>query len=100
MDISLNGTEGGLRLTKSLREEDSWTDVPIFATMARALPEEDRKALAAGCNGYLVKPFRPKGVLAKVENLPFRPRPIPSEPWTEWRRLWRRLIRHALRVPT
>jgi PAS domain S-box-containing protein len=100
MDISLNGTEGGLRLTKSLREDGSWIDVPIIATMVRALPEDENRALAAGCNGYLVKPFRPKEVFARTEDLPFRPRPIPSELWTEWRRLWRRLIRHTLRVTT
>ncbi len=97
MDISLNGTEDGLRLTKSLREEGAWADVPIIATMARALPEDEKKALAAGCNGYLVKPFRPQEVLARIEDLPFRPRPIPSGPWSEWRRSWRRLVRHALR---
>jgi two-component system cell cycle response regulator DivK len=100
MDISLDGTEGGLRLTKSLRAEGSWTDVPIIATMERALPEDENKALAAGCNGYLVKPFRPKEGSAKIEDLPFRPRPTPSGPWREWRRFSRRLIRHALRVTT
>jgi len=100
VDISLNGTEGGLRLTKSLREDGSWTDVPIIATMVRALPEDENKALAAGCNGYLVKPFGPKDVLTRLEDLPFRPCPIPSGRWQEWRRFSRRLIRHALRVTT
>jgi PAS domain S-box-containing protein len=98
MDISLNGTEGGLRLTKSLREDGSWSDVPIIATMARALPEDENKALAAGCNGYLVKPFGPKEVSTRIDDLPFRPSPIPSGSWTEWRRFSRRLFRHALRV--
>jgi two-component system cell cycle response regulator DivK len=100
MDTSLDGTEGGLRLTKSLREDGSWTDVPIIATIVRALPEDENKALAAGCNGYLVKPFRPKKVFAKIEELPFRPCPMPPGRWNEWRRLSRRLIRHALRVTT
>jgi PAS domain S-box-containing protein len=98
MDVSLNGTDDGLRLTKSLREEGAWTDVPIIATMARALPEDEKKALAAGCNGYLVKPFRHQEVLEGIEDLPFRPRQIPSGPWKEWRRSCRRLIRHALRT--
>jgi CheY-like chemotaxis protein len=100
MDISLNGTEGGLRLTKSLREDGSWTDVPIIATMARALPEDENKALAAGCNGYLVKPLRSKEAFTRIEDLPFRPCPIPSGPWREWRRFSRRFIRHTLRVTT
>jgi PAS domain S-box-containing protein len=100
MDISLNGTEGGLRLTKSLRQDGSWTDVPIIATMVRALPEDENKALAAGCNGYLVKPFGTKEALTRIEDLPFRPCPIPSRPWVEWRRFSRRLIRQALRMTT
>jgi len=100
MDTSLDGTEGGLRLTKSLREDGFWTDVPIIATIARALPEDENKALAAGCNGYLVKPFRPKEAFTRIEDLPFRPCPIPSGRWQEWRRFSRRLIRHALRVTT
>jgi len=98
IDVSLNGNEGGLRLTKSLRENASWINVPIIATMARALPENENKALAAGCNGYLVKPLGPKEVSTRIDDMPFRPCPIPSGSWTEWRRFSRRLFRHALRV--
>jgi PAS domain S-box-containing protein len=97
MDIALNGAEDGLRLTRSLREQDAWADVPIIATTARAQPEDETKVLAAGCNGYLVKPFVRQEVLARIEDLPFRPRSIRSGLWKEWRRLWRRLIRQALR---
>ena len=97
MDIALNGAEDGLRLTRSLREQDVWADVPIIATTARAQPEDETKVLAAGCNGYLVKPFVRQEVLARIEDLPFRPRSIRSGLWKEWQRLWRRLIRQALR---
>jgi two-component system, cell cycle response regulator DivK len=100
IDISRNGNQDGLRLTKSLREDGSWINVPIIATMARALPEDENRVLAAGCNGYLVKPFRPKEAFAGIEDLPFRSCPIPSGRWKEWRRFSRRLIRHALRVAT
>jgi len=100
VDISLNGADSGLRLTKALREEGAWTDVPIIATMACALAENEKKALAAGCNGYLVKPSRRKDAFARVEDGPFRPCPIPSGRWGGWRRFSRRLIRHALRVTT
>jgi PAS domain S-box-containing protein len=95
MDTSLNGTDGGLQLTKSLREDGSWTHVPIIATMAHAVAEDESKALAAGCNGYLVKPF---GSKEEIDDLPFRPCPLPSRPWMQWRMFSRRLIRRALRV--
>src|SRR5437762_14001053 len=95
MDSSLNGADGGLRFTKSLREGGIWANVPIIATMAQALPEDEEKALAAGCNGYLVKPFGHREVWEAIEDLPFRPRPTPSGSWKEWRRFCRRLIRQA-----
>jgi len=57
--------------------------VPIIATMARALPEDENKALAAGCNGYLVKPLHAKEVFARIDDLPFRPCPVPSAPWRD-----------------
>ena len=97
MDSSLNGADGGLRFTKSLREGGIWANVPIIATMAQALPEDEEKALAAGCNGYLVKPFGHREVWEAIEDLPFRPRPTPSGSWKEWRRFCRRLIRQAWR---
>src|SRR5262249_56903206 len=93
IDISLNGADAGLRLTKSLREEVSWTHVPIIATTACALPENEKKALAAGCNGYLVKPSHRKEAFVKSEDGPFRPCPIPSGRWSKWQTLSRRLIR-------
>src|SRR5262249_53381723 len=77
MAMPLNGADGGRRLTKTLRDDGFWTEVPIIAAMARALAEEESKALAAGCNGYLVKPFGPP----RIEDLPFRPGPNPSGPW-------------------
>jgi CheY-like chemotaxis protein len=36
MDISLNGAENGLRLTKSLREQDARTDVPMACRHLRS----------------------------------------------------------------
>jgi CheY-like chemotaxis protein len=57
MDISLRGSEDGLTLTRYLRSQDRWKDVPIIATTAHAFPEDRTSALAAGCDAYLAKPF-------------------------------------------
>ncbi len=67
MDLSLRGSEDGLSLTRSLREQEDWKDVPIIATTAHALPEDRRRALAAGCSDYLAKPFGRDELLSSMD---------------------------------
>ena len=53
VDISLNGSEGGLELMRQIREE-----LPESIILAVSLHDEDlyaERALQAGANGYLVK---------------------------------------------
>ena len=45
--------------------------IPIIAVTSYALSGDDAKALAAGCDAYVTKPFSPRALLAKVrEYLP------------------------------
>jgi PAS domain S-box-containing protein len=102
MDAALGGIDDGLRFAKSLRDEATWRDVPIMATIPRALPEYEKTALAAGCNGYLVKlsrlePASPDSPATDLDERPFRPRPVGWLPRTDWRGVCRRVIRQALR---
>ena len=102
MDAALGGIDDGLRFAKRLREEPTWRDVPIMATIPHALPEYEKTALAAGCNGYLVKlsrldPASPQSPATDLEERPFRPRPAGSLPRIDWRSVCRRVIRQALR---
>jgi signal transduction histidine kinase/CheY-like chemotaxis protein len=65
MDIKmpvLNGYEA----TKSIREFNS--EVSIVAQTAFALGDEKSKALKAGCNDYLSKPFKKNDLIALVES--------------------------------
>ena len=66
MDLSLKGDESGLMLTRWLRADSPWKDVPVIATTAYALPEHQRAALEAGCTAHLAKPFSREDVLAAV----------------------------------
>jgi CheY-like chemotaxis protein len=66
MDLSLKGDESGLMLTRWLRADSPWKDVPVIATTAYALPEHQRAALAAGCTVHLPKPFSRVELLAAV----------------------------------
>ncbi|MGH7823329.1 MAG: ATP-binding response regulator, partial [Candidatus Binatia bacterium] len=69
MDVSLQGDEDGLSLTRWLREQAEWSAVPVIATTAHASAEDRARALAAGCNDCLVKPFRHQELLAVIDRL-------------------------------
>jgi len=40
--------------------------IPIIAVTSYALPSEEKKARAAGCEDYVTKPFSPRQLLAKI----------------------------------
>jgi PAS domain S-box-containing protein len=69
MDLSLKGEEDGLMLTRSLRQHPKWKDVAIIATTAHAFLEDQHRALAAGCDAFLAKPFSRDDLLALMERL-------------------------------
>ena len=56
MDIMLPELDG-FAATRRLRENPSTRDVPILAATAKAMPGDKEKCLAAGCDGYIAKPF-------------------------------------------
>ena len=57
MDIQLPGMDGVAAL-RCLRADAETRDVPVIALTASALPEERNQILAAGFDGYEVKPIR------------------------------------------
>ncbi|HZO82485.1 MAG TPA: response regulator [Candidatus Binataceae bacterium] len=69
MDLRLEGEEDGVALTRELRAEERWKDVPIVAMTAYANTEDVQNALAAGCNEYVPKPFYRKQLLALIQRL-------------------------------
>lgn len=56
MDIRLPGMDG-LEVTRALKEDPRTKDIPVWATTAYARTEDKEKALAAGCDDYITKPF-------------------------------------------
>jgi len=68
MDISLRGSrEDGLSLTRSLRQQREWANTPIIAVTAHETYRQ--KALAAGCDGFLVKPVSRKQLCRELEEV-------------------------------
>ncbi len=70
MDIDLPGLNG-YEVTRRIRAIPDLRQIPIIAVTSYALSGDDQKAFAAGCNGYVTKPFSPRLLLAKIrEYLP------------------------------
>jgi CheY-like chemotaxis protein len=66
MDIQLPGMDG-LSATKILKADPVLQKIPIVALTSHAMEGDDKKALAAGCNGYIAKPIDTKNFLATIQ---------------------------------
>jgi CheY-like chemotaxis protein len=69
MDLSLASGEDGLTLTRRIRADRRWMNLPIVVTSAYAFEEDRERALAAGCSAYLAKPIDAVELLATIRRL-------------------------------
>jgi two-component system, cell cycle response regulator DivK len=65
MDIQLPVIDG-YEATRRIRGVLDLKSIPIIAVTSYALSGDEAKARAAGCDGYVTKPFSPRDLLAKV----------------------------------
>ncbi len=66
MDIQMPGLDG-YEATRRIKSNPELFSIPIIAVTSYALSGDDKKAEAAGCDGYLSKPVSPRQLLATVE---------------------------------
>ena len=66
MDIQLPIVDG-YETTRRIRADPESKAIPIIAVTSYALVGDEDKALAAGCNDYVTKPYSPRALLAKVQ---------------------------------
>jgi DNA-binding response OmpR family regulator len=69
LDIKLPGLNG-LQLLERLRSMDRWHGVPVMMLSAEGDEHSVARALNAGANDYLIKPFDPTELLARLIRLP------------------------------
>ena len=70
MDIQLPGIDG-YEATRRIKADDALRRIPLIVVTSYALSGDDAKALAAGADAYVAKPFSPRAMLAKIrEYLP------------------------------
>jgi CheY-like chemotaxis protein/HPt (histidine-containing phosphotransfer) domain-containing protein len=70
MDIQMPHMDG-LETTRAIRarEQDTMTHVPIVAMTAHAMQGDRERCLAAGMDGYVAKPLRPKELFEVIARL-------------------------------
>lgn len=65
LDWMLPDTDG-IRILKALKKEARTKDIPVIMLTARAEEEDRIKGLETGADDYIVKPFSPKEMIARV----------------------------------
>jgi len=80
LDLMMPG-ESGLALAQDLRRSN---DVPILMLTAMAEPEDRITGLEKGADDYLVKPFEPRELVLRLNNI-LKRAPVPAEPAAEVR---------------
>ncbi|MDZ7726942.1 MAG: response regulator [Dehalococcoidia bacterium] len=68
MDIGLPGMDG-VEATRQLKQSAESGHVPVVAVTAYAMPADEARARAAGCDAYLTKPLRLSELLSVVGGL-------------------------------
>ena len=66
LDWMLPGTSGPI-FAKRLRNDKRTHNIPVIMLTAKSLEENKIEGLNAGCDDYVVKPFSPKELIARVQ---------------------------------
>ena len=65
LDLQLPG-EDGVTLARQLKADPATREIPVLAMTAYARLEDQERAMAAGCDGYLRKPIDTQALLQTV----------------------------------
>lgn len=65
MDIELPGIDG-IEFTRQLKADPNTAGIPVIALSAHSMPVEEQAARAAGCAGFIPKPWTPESLSGQV----------------------------------
>jgi two-component system alkaline phosphatase synthesis response regulator PhoP len=68
LDVMLPHTDG-FELLRKLRATKGWETLPVILLTARSLEKDIVRGLEAGANDYMVKPFKPDELRARIRRL-------------------------------
>lgn len=66
MDLSMPNMDGW-EMLKAIREKPDTAQLPVIALTAHAMTGDKDKALEAGFNGYITKPFRIGTLMSEIK---------------------------------
>ena len=66
MDLTMPEMDGWVAAEK-LKDDEITNSIPLYALSAHTLPSDRKRALEAGCDGYISKPIHMAGFLDVVE---------------------------------
>ena len=72
MDIQLPILDG-YEATRSIKRDPELKHIPVIAVTSYALSGDEERARAAGCDGYVAKPYSPRHLLAQIGQFLERP---------------------------
>lgn len=59
----------GWEVARKIKANILTKNIPIIAVTAHALPKDRERALAAGCDAFIIKPFSIAKLIGEIENL-------------------------------
>ena len=65
MDVSIPGMDG-IRATSELKHDPATEGIPVLIVTAHPYGSLGKRAVEAGCDGYLTKPCDPRRILQEV----------------------------------
>jgi len=68
MDLGMPEMDGWIA-TEKLKADELTKSIPLYALTAYTLPSERKRALQAGCDGYLSKPIHMEGFLGVIDEV-------------------------------
>ena len=68
MDMGLPELDGW-EATRRLKAHDALRSIPVVAVTSHAMLEDERRALAVGCDDYLAKPIDQDDLLTRIRKL-------------------------------
>ncbi len=66
LDLDMPVMDGWMMIEK-LKQDVGTKDIPIVIVTAHLLPDERFKAFDAGCDGYILKPFQVRDLVAEIK---------------------------------
>ncbi|HEY9070388.1 MAG TPA: response regulator [Candidatus Ozemobacteraceae bacterium] len=68
LDIAMPEMDG-YQVCKQIKSDPTTKDIPVVMITALALEQDRKFALEAGADGFILKPFDPRDVIAEIEKL-------------------------------